>query len=175
MVLAQLLGLGSFNSMPTAEAERALLACCASSRWAARVAAGRPYRWAEELYAVADTALAELDNDDLDQAMTGHPRIGERANGAHAKSSAREQSSVTRSAAATLKALADGNAEYEARFGHVYLVCADGRSGEELLAVLRVGLQNDPATERAKARNELGKINRIRLRRLIGAELGFAG
>jgi 2-oxo-4-hydroxy-4-carboxy-5-ureidoimidazoline decarboxylase len=175
MVLAQLLGLGSFNSMPTAEAERALLACCASSRWAARVAAWRPYRWAEELYAAADTALAELENDDLDQAMAGHPRIGERANGAHAKSSAREQSSVTRSAAATLKALADGNAEYEARFGQVYLVCADGRSGEELLAALHVRLQNDPATERAQARDELGKINRIRLRRLIGAELGFAG
>jgi 2-oxo-4-hydroxy-4-carboxy-5-ureidoimidazoline decarboxylase len=175
MVLAQMLGLGAFNSMPMADAERTLLTCCTSSRWAARVAAGRPYRWAEELYAAADTALAELDNDDLDQAMAGHPRIGERADGAHAKSSAREQSGVTRSAVATLKALAEGNAEYEARFGHVYLVCADGRSGEELLAVLRERLRNDPATERAKARNELGKINRIRLRRLVGAELGFAG
>jgi 2-oxo-4-hydroxy-4-carboxy-5-ureidoimidazoline decarboxylase len=174
-VLAQLFGLGAFNSMPMADAERTLLTCCTSSRWASRVAAGRPYRLAEELYAAADTALAELDNDDLDQAMAGHPRIGERADGAHAKSSAREQSGVTRSAAATLKALAEGNAEYEARFGHVYLVFADGRSGEELLAVLRARLRNDPATERAKARYELRKINRIRLRRLIGAELGFAG
>jgi 2-oxo-4-hydroxy-4-carboxy-5-ureidoimidazoline decarboxylase len=171
-VLAQLLGLGAFNSMPMADAERTLLACCASSRWAGRVAAGRPYRSVVDVYAAADAALAGLDNDDLDQAMAGHPRIGERANGAHAKSSAREQSGVTRSAAATLQALADGNAEYEARFGHAYLVFADGRSGEELLAVLRARLRNDPATERAKARYELRKINRVRLRRLIGAELG---
>jgi 2-oxo-4-hydroxy-4-carboxy-5-ureidoimidazoline decarboxylase len=71
---------------------------------------------------------------------------------------------------ATLAALAEGNREYEARFGHVYLVCASGRSGEELLAVLRSRLGNDPATERRVVRAELGKINRLRLERL--AETG---
>ena len=64
----------------------------------------------------------------------------------------------------------DGNREYEARFGHVYLVCADGRSGDELLAVLRERLTNDPTREWATVREELRKINRLRLVRLIDAE-----
>jgi len=71
----------------------------------------------------------------------------------------------------TATALTEGNAEYEARFGHVYLVCADGRSGDELLSSLTRRLRNDPATQRAQVRAELGKINRIRLQRLIGAEI----
>jgi 2-oxo-4-hydroxy-4-carboxy-5-ureidoimidazoline decarboxylase len=68
---------------------------------------------------------------------------------------------------ATLAALAEGNREYEARFGHVYLVCASGRTGEELVDVLRSRLGNDPAAERRVVREELGKINRLRLERLV--------
>lgn len=162
-------GLSALNAMTAGEAKDALLECCSSSRWAEAVAAGRPYRRAEDLFAAADAALAELDDADLDHAMTGHPRIGERPGDAHAASSAREQSGIARSRPATIQALARGNAEYETRFGHVYLVCADGRSGEELLAVLHERLGNDAATERAQARTELGKINRIRLRRLVGS------
>ena len=64
-------------------------------------------------------------------------------------------------------ALAEGNRAYEERFGHVYLVCATGRSGPELLAVLRSRLRNDPAYERTVVRDELGKINRLRLQRLL--------
>jgi 2-oxo-4-hydroxy-4-carboxy-5-ureidoimidazoline decarboxylase len=65
--------------------------------------------------------------------------------------------------------LARANRDYEARFGHVYLVCADGRTGQELLSALRERLGNDPATERAVLRGELSKINRFRLARLVGA------
>ena len=66
-------------------------------------------------------------------------------------------------------ALLRANRDYEARFGHFYLVCADGRSDQELLNVLRERLGNDAATERAVLRNELAKINRIRLARLVSA------
>ena len=66
-----------------------------------------------------------------------------------------------------MDALAEGNREYENRFGHVYLVCASGRSGEELLDVLRSRLGNDPAYERTVVRTELGSINRLRLQRLL--------
>ena len=69
--------------------------------------------------------------------------------------------------AETVRALADGNRAYEAKFGHVYLVCASGRSADELLAVLQQRLGNDPVTERAVVRRELGLINRIRLVRLV--------
>ena len=67
-------------------------------------------------------------------------------------------------------ALADGNAEYERRFGHIYLVCATGKSGQELLAILRERLGNDRDTEWKVVAAELAKINRLRLRKLLGAQ-----
>ena len=79
--------------------------------------------------------------------------------------SAREQSGVT--GQDVRSALAEGNRAYEAKFGHIYLVCAAGRSGEELLAVLRARLDNDPSTERQVMRTELSKINRLRLAGLV--------
>jgi len=160
--------LTGFNTAPAADLELALLGCCAAPRWATAVTAGRPYGSAAELYDAAAAALHELDDAEIDIALAGHPRIGARQDAGHSASSQREQRGVSSSSAATLAALAEGNREYEARFGHVYLVCADGRSGEELLAVLRQRLHNDPVTERATVRAELCKINRIRLARLIG-------
>jgi 2-oxo-4-hydroxy-4-carboxy-5-ureidoimidazoline decarboxylase len=162
--------LAGFNAAPPDEAEAALLDCCASGQWARAVAAGRPYPSGDALYEAADAALAALGDNDLDAALAGHPRIGERAGAGHAASSGREQAGVAQSSTPTLDALVDGNRQYEARFGHVYLVCASGRSGPELLAVLRDRLGNDPTTEWAATRAELGKINRLRLARLIGAD-----
>ena len=74
---------------------------------------------------------------------------------------------MARADQAVLDALADGNRVYEERFGHVYLVCATGRSAEELLGLLRARLGNNPKTERMVVRDELGKINRLRLERLV--------
>lgn len=162
--------LAGFNAAPADAVAAALLACCSSPQWARAVAAGRPYSSPDTLYAAAGAALAELGDAELHGALAGHPRIGERAGAGHAAGSGREQAGVTRSSATTLAALVDGNRQYEARFGHVYLVCADGRSGEQLLAVLRARLTHDPATEWATTRAELHKINRLRLARLIGAD-----
>jgi 2-oxo-4-hydroxy-4-carboxy-5-ureidoimidazoline decarboxylase len=161
--------LAGFNSAPAGDLRAALLDCCASPHWALAVAAGRPYPTPSALYEAADAALTGLDDTQLAAALAGHPRIGERAGAGHAASSGREQAGVAQSSAETLAALVDGNREYEARFGHVYLVCADGRTGEELLAVLRARLANDPIDELATTREELRKINRLRLARLIGA------
>jgi OHCU decarboxylase len=155
-------GVEQLNRMSAADLRGRLLEVCASPRWADAVLGSRPFATPGALYAVADGALAGLSDADLDHALAGHPRIGERAESA---ASRREQAGV--SGDATLAALAEGNREYEARFGHVYLVCASGRSGEELLAVLRARLRNDPATERRVVREELGKINRLRLERLV--------
>lgn len=158
-------GLDGLNSAPTTEVIDLLLACCASQQWAVQMAMGRPYPSSAALYESADEVLRTLDDREFDDALAGHPRIGERSGSA---SSQREQSAVASSSEETLAALVEGNREYEERFGHVYLVCADGRSGAELLAMLRDRLRNDPIHERAVAREELSKINRIRLRRLIG-------
>jgi 2-oxo-4-hydroxy-4-carboxy-5-ureidoimidazoline decarboxylase len=155
--------IADFDALPDAEAERLLRGCCASARWARAVTAGRPYGSTDALLAAADTALAALEDPDLDDALAGHPRIGERT---RSPASSREQAGVLASDDGVLAALAEGNRAYEQRFGHVYLVCATGRSGAELLAVLEERLRNDPATERVRVRAELGKINRIRLTQL---------
>jgi OHCU decarboxylase len=161
-------GVAHLDGLSAADLRRVLGEVCASRRWVETVAAARPYGTTEALYAAAERALAALHEEDVDEALGGHPRIGERADGA---ASRREQSGV--SGDATLAALAEGNREYETRFGHVYLVCASGRSGEELLAVLRSRLTNDPGTERRVVREELGRINRLRLERLVATgELG---
>jgi 2-oxo-4-hydroxy-4-carboxy-5-ureidoimidazoline decarboxylase len=159
--------LDAFNAWPAEQAERELLACCTCPRWAAEVASGRPYRTADEILARSDEAAARLDQANLEQALAGHPRIGAAATSA---SSRREQAGVHGADPATIQALADGNAAYERRFGHIYLVCATGRSAAELLALLQERLGHDPGTEWGVVRRELGKINRIRLRRLLEGE-----
>lgn len=161
------IGLDAFNALPGERARDALLACCSSRAWADRVSAGRPYGTRAQLYAAADEAVAAMTEADVDEALAGHPRIGERPGSGHSAWSAREQSGVGASAE-----LAAANREYEERFGHVYLVCATGKTGSELLEILRQRLRNDPATERQVVRGELGKINKIRLQRLVGPEAG---
>jgi 2-oxo-4-hydroxy-4-carboxy-5-ureidoimidazoline decarboxylase len=156
--------MAEFDTLPAADAGAALLECCAAPGWARQVAADRPYGSVRAVLDRADAVLAGLPEEQVDLALAGHPRIGERP--AHA-SSVREQSGVAGAPDDVLAALAAGNRAYEDRFGHVYLVCADGRPAAELLAVLRARLDNDPATERAVLRAELGKINRIRLTRLL--------
>ncbi len=149
------------DSLPVDDLRAAFAGVCASRRWADLVTAAAPYGDLPGLLRAADQALAALDEADLDEAMAGHPRIGERST--H-PSSQREQAGVDD---ATRDALVAANREYEDRFGHVYLVCASGRSGEQLLDVLRERLGNDPARERAVARSELGRINALRLERLV--------
>jgi len=151
-----------FNDLPPGAAERELLACCAAPRWAAQVAAGRPYASVDALQAAAAVALAD---GDLDAAMAGHPRIGDRVAGG---TSAREQAEVAGAGDDMRSALVQGNRAYEDRFGHVYLVCATGRRAEDLLATLHARLGNDPVAERAVALGELAAINRLRLDRLVG-------
>lgn len=141
--------------------EPALLGVCAAPGWAARVAAGGPYASLDALLAAADDALTDAD---LDAAMAGHPRIGDRAATGRSR---REQGAVATAADDVLDALAAGNRAYEERFGHVYLVCATGRSAEDLLATLHARLGHDARTERAVALAELAAINRIRLRQMM--------
>jgi len=119
--------------------------------------------------AAAEEAVGGLAWEEVLEALAAHPRIGERPGGAgrEAAWSRQEQSGVEDG---LREALAAGNREYEARFGHVYLVCATGLSGEHLLARLRERLGNDEERERAVVRDELAKITRLRLVKLLGGE-----
>ncbi|NUS08957.1 MAG: 2-oxo-4-hydroxy-4-carboxy-5-ureidoimidazoline decarboxylase, partial [Nonomuraea sp.] len=117
----------------------------------------------------AEAAVRALEWPDVLEALSAHPRIGERAAGEGRESrwSRQEQSGVPDDLRA---ALAAGNRAYEQRFGHVYLVCATGLSGSELLARLRARLGNDEETERGVVRDELAKITRLRLGKLMEEE-----
>lgn len=161
--------LATFHRLLLPTAARELLACCGSPRWAAAMAALRPFRELDELQATAKQVWWSLDEDDWRAAFAAHPRIGERAagDGAHARWSAAEQSAAQRSDEAVRAEIAAGNAEYEKRFGHVFLIAAHGRSGEEILAELRRRLGNDPASELRTAAEEQAKITRLRLARLF--------
>lgn len=163
-------GLAEFNALAPAEAERALLACCAAPGWAAEITAGRPYPDRSALLIAADAATAGLSWTDVETALAAHPRIGQRPAGAgrEAAWSRREQAGVADADADTLAALVAANRAYEERFGHLYLVFASGRSDVELLAAALDRLGNDEETERRVVHAELGKIAKLRLERLVG-------
>nr|BFD81869.1 2-oxo-4-hydroxy-4-carboxy-5-ureidoimidazoline decarboxylase [Streptomyces sp. Xyl84] len=158
-------GLARFNTLPDAAARSALLEACASTAWAERLLAARPYARAEDLYTASDAAMAELTAADLAQAMAGHPPIGRPRPGDPA--SAREQSGMA-GASEDLKAdMLELNLAYQEKFGHVFLICATGRTGEQMRDAVKERIGNTPEQEREIVRTELGKINRIRLARLL--------
>ncbi|MFE1934348.1 2-oxo-4-hydroxy-4-carboxy-5-ureidoimidazoline decarboxylase [Streptomyces sp. NPDC059474] len=154
-------GLARFNAAADRDAAGLLHEVCASRAWGAAVAGGRPYATVGELLEAADAAMAGLTAADLAEAMAAHPPIGRPAPGDAA--SAREQSGVRDAQRAELLEL---NLAYQERHGQVFLICATGRTGEEMLAALRERIHHDADTEREIIRTELGKINRIRLTRL---------
>jgi 2-oxo-4-hydroxy-4-carboxy-5-ureidoimidazoline decarboxylase len=155
-----------FNAMPDQDAVDRLYVCLANRRWAAEVASGRPYSDPQSFLESARAALNGLTDDDWVAAFKTHPPIGER--GGHAPdSSNREQSRAMQSAAVTLAELASENRQYAEKFGHVFLIRASGRSGEEILSELRRRMKNDPAAEFAEARRELAQIATDRLLQLV--------
>jgi len=129
----------------------------ASRRWARTVAAG--------LFEAADRAMDDLSDDEWLEAMRAHPRIGERG-GESPETSAREQSRAMQASSATLADLAAENRMYEEKFGHVFLIAARGKSGDEILGELRRRMNNDRAAELEEAKCELRKIVRLRLESL---------
>jgi 2-oxo-4-hydroxy-4-carboxy-5-ureidoimidazoline decarboxylase len=150
-----------FDDLPEDDARRLLMGCLSAPEWATRVVAGRPFGTPEQLLAAADRAARELSEDDVDAALAGHPRIGERASAAHnAAASAEEQSGVDPEDRARLE---EANRVYEDRFGHVFLIRAAGRSGAEILAELERRLRNPPEVEREEMLDNLREIALLRL------------
>lgn len=145
--------------------EADLLACCASRRWVAAVSGHGDL---DALRAASKRVLDELEWPDVEEALAAHPRIGERARGEGREAgwSRGEQSGMDGAALELRDALAEGNRAYEERFGHVFLICASGRSGPEMLADLRERLGNDVETERDVVRREMAAIVDLRLARL---------
>jgi 2-oxo-4-hydroxy-4-carboxy-5-ureidoimidazoline decarboxylase len=157
-----------FDGLPDEEARSLLRGCLGVERWVEEVAAGRPYGHRASLLAAADLAARRLSPAEVDQALAGHPRIGERPGSGHnAEASRREQVGVDPGAGDTAARLAAGNAAYEERFGHVFLIRAAGRSADEILAELDRRLGNEPRTERAEVADNLRQIALLRLEQAV--------
>lgn len=158
--------------MPAPEADALLRECGAAPRWAAGMVERRPFGSLARARAAADAVWATLGPVDWRAAFAQHPRIGERseagAGGRRGRDwSAGEQAGVSESSPDVRAALALANQEYEARFGHIYIVCAAGKSAEALLAIARSRLANDPERELAVAGEELRQIMQLRLTKLL--------
>ena len=157
--------LRSFNAASARDAERTVLACCASRAFAKAVADGRPYLDGTALLTAVDATFNALSWDDIAEARNEHPRIGDRA--VRGGMSAAEQSGAAAASDEVRQGLADGNLAYEQRFGHVFLICASGLSGQEMLDQLRARLEHDEAAERPVVREELRKITRLRITKML--------
>jgi len=159
--------LQSWNAAGADEALDAMIACCGSRRWAAEMVAKRPIPTIVELSATADDVWSRMEVADWMEAFACHPRIGGRKSArASAQSSAwstQEQSATNVAAEKVLAELAEGNALYEQRFGFTYIVCATGKSAEEMLAILNRRLASDRAKELREAAEQQRQITQIRL------------
>jgi 2-oxo-4-hydroxy-4-carboxy-5-ureidoimidazoline decarboxylase len=159
--------LEQLNSMADSEARPLLSGCLAVPRWVDEVLSGRPYASVERLLATADSAAAALDSEEVDTALAGHPRIGERPSTGHnATASEREQAGIDRDAGVSAR-LAASNADYERRFGRVFLIRAAGRTAEDVLAELDRRLANDDTTEEREVVDNLREIALLRLEELV--------
>ncbi len=161
------------NLMDEPELRGVLTNFLAAPAWIDRMVASRPFAKPADVFAATEAAADGLGREDWLEAFRHHPRIGEpkaeRAQSEVASGwSAREQSAVQQGGSADVAALVEGNREYERRFGHVFIVCAPGRSARDILAELRSRLQNDPSTELKMAVAEQRKITRLRLEKVLG-------
>jgi OHCU decarboxylase len=165
-------GIARLNDLPRQELEQDLLACCGSTNWACRMAQSRPFREMDEFLETADCIWWDLRPADWLEAFRQHPKIGGKTAAPQASAQARrwseqEQAGTMGAPGDILAVLTEANRAYEARFGYIFIICATGKTSEEMLALLEKRLQNDPATELRIAAEEQRKITRLRLEKLL--------
>lgn len=160
------------NAMPRQELALHLQACCGSMRWVDGMIARRPWLTPAAVLAASDDVCRILSREDWLEAFAHHPRLGESraavTQDARARGwSAREQGGLSTAAVELKTALAAANEAYEAAFGYICIICAEGRDAEELLAITRARLSNAPKIEMRIASEEQRKITRLRLQKLF--------
>jgi OHCU decarboxylase len=154
-------GVERLNALSREEARTELLACCGCQEWARRMEQARPFRNLAALLSAADEIWRSLSQWHWTEAFAHHPRIGENATG----QAGEEQTGARKASPAIREALARANRNYEEKFGRVFLVCATGKSAEEMLALCRERLHNDSETEMRIASEEQRKIISLRLQK----------
>ena len=167
-------GLERLNTISQEEAEAELLKCCGSTLWARRMGMERPFHDLQGILAKADAIWWSLDAEDWLEAFSRHPKIGEkeseRAQEKDARQWSEQEQAGTHSAdEETRVALREANHEYERKFDHIYIVCATGKTADEMLTILKERLQNDKDKELRVAAEEQRKITHLRLGKLLEA------
>jgi OHCU decarboxylase len=163
--------LEQLNSMPHEQAVNELLQCCGSQRWAENVANARPYTNSETLIAKANDIWWSLESEDWLEAFRSHPKIGEKKAAAQVSDQSRqwsgqEQAGVAAASRETVDALAALNWAYEQKFGFIFIICATGKTSDEMLESLKKRLENDAETELPIAAAEQSRITELRLKKL---------
>ncbi|HEY9717576.1 MAG TPA: 2-oxo-4-hydroxy-4-carboxy-5-ureidoimidazoline decarboxylase [Trichormus sp.] len=161
----------SINELDQEVAYGVLLKCCGSETWARAMAQSRPFTGADDVAQRAAEAFEKMNHADWMQAFGAHPRIGDMASLRKkyentAEWANAEQSGVKGTGDAILRGLAQGNDDYEKKYGHLFIVCATGKSAGEMLDILKERLKNDTKTEFANAAEEQKKITLLRLEKL---------
>jgi allantoinase len=161
----------TINAMDADSAREALLKCCGCRCWTDTMVKRRPFFNRSALAAAGEETWFSLTKNDWHEAFAAHPRIGDLKSlrvkfAATADLCQGEQAGAANADESTLRELAAGNAAYEAKFGHIFIVCATGKSAAEMLAILRSRLPNDPDIELHIAAAEQAKITRLRLEKL---------
>ena len=160
------------NSWNANRAEAEFLKCCGAQAWARAMAERRPFKDAESMFEDADNVFELLSDEDWMTAFRAHPKIGEQKAGdeqseAALRWSAQEQSQAVTAPVGVLQALAAANREYEERFGFIFIVCATGRTADQMLSIIRQRITNPPAAEFRIAAKEQKRITQLRLQKLL--------
>ena len=165
-------GLVRLNSLTQAEALKELLKCCGSTRWAKRMFDKLPFHDFQQMLTESDRIWSSLEREDWLEAFRSHPKIGEKKAAQPQQPAAQnwsqeEQSGTREAGRELLDQLAELNRDYEKKFGYIFIICATGRTSEEMLASLRERLHNDADTELRIAAEEQRRITHLRLRKLL--------
>ncbi|MBX2989680.1 MAG: 2-oxo-4-hydroxy-4-carboxy-5-ureidoimidazoline decarboxylase [Bacteroidetes bacterium] len=167
--------LRELNSLSTATAMDELRRCCGSTRWVKQMAECRPFSTQDQVLAAADEIWQSLSESDWKEAFARHPKIGDVTSlqkqlSSTARWASSEQASVATASENILRSLADGNQQYEVKFGYIFIVCATGKSANEMLAILNRRMSNPPDKEILIAASEQASITRLRLQKLFSVE-----
>ena len=160
------------NTLTAEEATKELRQCCGSTRWTEQMTDDRPYSTLESLIMHADRVWWSLMPDDWLEAFRSHPKIGEKKTSEKVSAqsqqwSGQEQAGVSRASQETTDSLAALNRAYEQKFGFIFIICASGKTSEEMLAALHERLNHDSDTELRLAAAEQAKITELRLKKLL--------
>lgn len=162
----------ALNTLTPSEANKQFELCCGASNWVEKMNQNRPFHDKNEVYQQAESIWFSLSSEDWLEAFTHHPKIGDidslRKKFHNTKSiSKNEQSGVNDVEKSTLNDLAKSNQLYEDKFGFIFIVCATGKSADEMLALIKMRLNKNAETEMQNAAKEQNKITQLRLEKLL--------